>query len=94
MVTVSKTNPKATAATLTGTSLSHRGIFNAKNTAKEIRLLQAQQDIQINEEERGDRAMLTEKWLENVSPHDPDDIEGIMSSDELETSTTDTEQHK
>ncbi|KAI8950809.1 hypothetical protein F4801DRAFT_321924 [Xylaria longipes] len=92
MPTRSKTKSKTKAGTVTGTSLNLLDVFNAKDTAKEARLLEAQQDIQMNEAELGERGMLTEQWLENLPQYGTKDIQGSMGNDELETNTADIEQ--
>ncbi|KAI0457911.1 hypothetical protein F5B21DRAFT_500932 [Xylaria acuta] len=91
--TRSKTNSKAKAGTVTRarTSLSRLDAFNVKDTAKEMRLLEAQQDLQMNETELGERDRLTEQWLESLPPYDPEDVQGTTGGDDLETNTADVE---
>ncbi|KAI1754502.1 hypothetical protein F4782DRAFT_544804 [Xylaria castorea] len=94
MLTRPKTNSKAKAGTVTGTSFNRPTVLNAKDTAKEARLLEAQQDTRMNEAERGERGALTEQWLENLPQYDTKDIQGTTGGDELETNIAHVEQHE
>ncbi|KAI0490813.1 hypothetical protein F4859DRAFT_520465 [Xylaria cf. heliscus] len=91
-----KTKSKTQAQTVTSNKLNHLNVFNAKNTAKEARLLEAQQNMQMIEGKRGEKGMLTEQWLENLPGHDDDyeDIQGAVKGDELDTNVMDIERHK
>ncbi|KAI0866096.1 hypothetical protein F4860DRAFT_525155 [Xylaria cubensis] len=91
MPTRSKTNSKAKAGTASRTNLNPLNISNTKDTEKEARLLEAQQDTQMNEAEIGKGGMLTEHWLENLPLHNMEDMQGTTEVDELETNIADVE---
>ncbi|TRX96257.1 hypothetical protein FHL15_002981 [Xylaria flabelliformis] len=92
MPTGSETNPKAKAGTAIRTNINPLNIPNTKDTEKEARLLEAQQDIQMNEAEIGKGGMLTEQWLENLPHHNMEDIQGTTEGDKHEMDVSDFEQ--